>query len=77
MAFSYVLWALSRDFTVFVIARIVGGISKGNVSLSTAVVADVAPPEKRSKGMVNNNTCLRYFNVNTCFSTYFALIQVM
>ena len=30
-----------------------GGVSKGNVSLSTAIVADVTTPEKRSKGMVS------------------------
>lgn len=52
MAFSYALWAISRNFGLFVIARIIGGISKGNVSLSTAVVADVLPPQKRGKGMV-------------------------
>ena len=52
MALSYVLWYFSKTFTIFVLARIVGGISKGNVSLSTAVVADITPPEKRSSGMV-------------------------
>ena len=55
MSLSYVLWALSHNFTVFVIARIIGGISKGNVSISTAVVADVLPQEKRGKGMVSVN----------------------
>merc|ERR1712226_1616854 len=51
IAGSYALWMISRNFTIFVLARIVGGISKGNVSLSTAIVADVSPPEKRGKGM--------------------------
>lgn len=51
VAFSYALWAVSRNFGLFVLARIIGGISKGNVSLSTAVVADVLPPQKRGKGM--------------------------
>nr|KAG5687664.1 hypothetical protein BaRGS_027556 [Batillaria attramentaria] len=48
---SYILWMLSDSFTLFVIARIIGGISKGNVSLSTAIVTDVSTPEKRGKGM--------------------------
>ena len=52
VAFSYVLWAVSHSFTVFVIARIFGGLCKGNVSLSTAIITDVTTPEKRSKGMV-------------------------
>ena len=53
VAASYVLWMLSDSFTLFVIARIIGGVSKGNVSLSTAIVTDVSTPEKRGKGMVS------------------------
>ena len=49
---SYVLWAMSYSFPIFIIARIVGGISKGNVSLSAAIVTDVTTPAHRSKGMV-------------------------
>ncbi|KFP75027.1 PREDICTED: major facilitator superfamily domain-containing protein 10 [Apaloderma vittatum] len=48
---SYALWAASRTFGVFLLSRIVGGISKGNVSLSTAVIADLHSPKARSKGM--------------------------
>ncbi|KAK3609229.1 hypothetical protein CHS0354_035168 [Potamilus streckersoni] len=51
IAASYALWAVSHNFTLFVITRIIGGISKGNVSISTAVVADILPQEKRGKGM--------------------------
>ena len=52
MALSYALWAVSQNFMLFVLARIIGGLSKGNVSLSTAIVTDVTTAEKRSKGMV-------------------------
>ncbi|XP_064630386.1 major facilitator superfamily domain-containing protein 10-like [Lineus longissimus] len=48
---SYILWAVSSNFTLFVIARIIGGISKGNVSVSTAVIADVTSKKNRGKGM--------------------------
>ncbi|KAH9487855.1 Major facilitator super domain-containing protein 10 [Bulinus truncatus] len=51
IASSYAIWAVSNSFLTFVIARIVGGISKGNVSLSTAIVTDVSGPQKRGKGM--------------------------
>ncbi|XP_077992459.1 major facilitator superfamily domain-containing protein 10-like [Glandiceps talaboti] len=51
IAASYALWAISHNFTLFVIARIVGGISKGNVSLSTAIVTDVSSVKNRGKGM--------------------------
>ncbi|XP_025027042.1 major facilitator superfamily domain-containing protein 10 isoform X2 [Python bivittatus] len=48
---SYSLWAVSRSFEIFLCSRIVGGISKGNVSLSTAIIADLQCPKARSKGM--------------------------
>ncbi|XP_031797577.1 major facilitator superfamily domain-containing protein 10 isoform X1 [Sarcophilus harrisii] len=48
---SYALWALSKSFGVFLLSRVIGGISKGNVSLSTAVIADLNSPQARSKGM--------------------------
>lgn len=53
IASSYVLWALSKSFALFVLARIVGGISKGNVSLSMAVIADVSSLATRGRGMVS------------------------
>lgn len=51
IALSYAVWAISRNFTWFVVARIVGGISKGNISLSTAIMTDVTSVKTRSKGM--------------------------
>ncbi|XP_076650362.1 major facilitator superfamily domain-containing protein rtet isoform X2 [Halictus rubicundus] len=48
---SYLLWALSSNFTIFVIARFVGGISKGNISLSMAIITDVTSPKTRGKAM--------------------------
>ncbi|XP_069651104.1 major facilitator superfamily domain-containing protein 10 isoform X2 [Haliaeetus albicilla] len=53
---SYALWAASRTFGIFLLSRIVGGISKGNVSLSTAIIADLHSPKARSKGMVSSVT---------------------
>ncbi|KAK6639357.1 hypothetical protein RUM43_007630 [Polyplax serrata] len=48
---SYILWALSKSFAIFILARVVGGISKGNVSLSMAIIADVSTVASRGKGM--------------------------
>ena len=53
IAGSYGLWAVSHNFSLFVLARVLGGVSKGNVSLSTAIVSDVTRPEHRTKGMVS------------------------
>ncbi|XP_033069451.1 major facilitator superfamily domain-containing protein 10 isoform X1 [Trachypithecus francoisi] len=51
VATSYAVWATSRSFAAFLASRLIGGISKGNVSLSTAIVADLGSPLARSQGM--------------------------
>lgn len=53
MATSYAVWAASKSFAAFLASRVIGGISKGNVSLCTAIVADLGSPSARSKGMVS------------------------
>lgn len=50
-AFSYLLWAFSGSFGLFVLARLVGGAMSGNLSVATAAVADVTTRENRAKGM--------------------------
>ncbi|XP_024881785.1 major facilitator superfamily domain-containing protein 10 [Temnothorax curvispinosus] len=51
ISLSYLLWALSMNFGIFVLARFLGGISKGNISLSMAVISDVTSPKTRGKAM--------------------------
>ncbi|KAM8803103.1 major facilitator superfamily domain-containing protein 10 [Rhynchonycteris naso] len=48
---SYAVWAASESFVAFLASRVIGGISKGNVSLSTAIIADLGSPSARSRGM--------------------------
>lgn len=48
---SYGLWALSGNFGLFVLARFIGGLSKGNISLSMAIITDVSNKQNRGKGM--------------------------
>lgn len=48
---SYVLWFFSGSFTLLLLARFIGGIMGGNISVATAVVADVTTAKNRSKGM--------------------------
>lgn len=52
IAISYLLWALSKSFAIFILARFVGGFSKGNISLSMAILSDVTSPASRGKSMV-------------------------
>lgn len=56
------IWLKATTFSLFVWARIIGGLSKGNVSLSMAIVSDVYIPEKRGRGMVNMYFGLLYIN---------------
>jgi ferrochelatase len=48
---SYILWIFSGSFTLLILARFIGGIMGGNLSVATAVVADVTDQSNRSKGM--------------------------
>lgn len=48
---SYGLWAISGNFGLFVLARFIGGLSKGNISLSMAIITDVSNKQNRGKGM--------------------------
>lgn len=49
---SYILWGFSQSFAFFLLARIIGGISEANVSISTAIIADFPNVADRSRGMV-------------------------
>ncbi len=49
--FSYALWVFSGSFWMFIVARLLGGIFSGNISVATAAVADVTSREERSKAM--------------------------
>ncbi|XP_049305115.1 major facilitator superfamily domain-containing protein 10 [Bactrocera dorsalis] len=51
IAFSYLLWAFSSNFALFVLARFVGGISKGNISLCMSIITDVSSVKTRAFGM--------------------------
>lgn len=51
IAASYGLWAYSHNFLLFVLARFVGGLSKGNISICMAVITDVSNQQNRGKAM--------------------------
>ena len=50
-AASYVLWAMSGSFWLFIGARLFGGLFAGNISVATAAVADVTTRQERSRAM--------------------------
>lgn len=48
---SYVVWFFSGSFTQLIIARLIGGLMSGNLSIASAVVSDVTDSKNRSRGM--------------------------
>lgn len=58
------MWAVSSNLLYFIIARFIGGISKGNVSLSMAIITDISSAKTRGRGMV-------------CFKTLFDFTEVI
>jgi MFS family permease len=51
IALSYLLWALSGNFTLFVVSRLLAGAMGGNISVATAAAADASSRENRAKAM--------------------------
>ncbi|XP_047504649.1 major facilitator superfamily domain-containing protein 10 isoform X2 [Pieris napi] len=51
IALSHGLWSYASSFSLFVLARFIGGLSKANVSLSMAIVTDVSNDKNRARGM--------------------------
>ncbi|XP_039606802.1 major facilitator superfamily domain-containing protein 10 [Polypterus senegalus] len=71
---SYALWAVSRSFSIFLLSRVIGGICKGNVSLCTAIIADLPSPSQRSKGMAMIGVAFSLgFTFGPMIGAYFAI----
>ncbi|XP_045535832.1 major facilitator superfamily domain-containing protein 10 isoform X2 [Papilio machaon] len=51
IAVSHALWSCASTFSMFVLARFIGGLSKANVSLSMAIVTDASGEKTRARGM--------------------------
>ncbi|MCA8939691.1 MAG: MFS transporter, partial [Planctomycetes bacterium] len=50
-AFAWALFAFAPDLNWLLVSRIFAGITAANIATAQAYMADVFPPEKRSKGM--------------------------
>lgn len=48
---SYVIWIFSGSFTLLILARFLGGLMSGNLSIASAIVSDITDEKNRSKGM--------------------------
>lgn len=50
-AISYVLLGLANTFWLFLVSRLLDGISGSTISVAQAYIADITPPEERTKKM--------------------------
>ncbi|CAM9143045.1 unnamed protein product [Lampetra planeri] len=71
---SYAVWAVSRSFSMFLLFRIIGGICKGNVSLCTAIMADLPCQNARNRGMAMIGIAFSLgFTIGPLMGAYFAI----
>ncbi|KAH8816764.1 major facilitator superfamily domain-containing protein [Xylogone sp. PMI_703] len=54
---SVLLWVCATDFRTFLLSRIVGGLSEGNVQLATAIATDISDEKQRGATMALVGAC--------------------
>lgn len=54
---SVALWCAAIDFRTFLLSRVVGGLSEGNVQLATAIAADISDDSQRGSTMALVGAC--------------------
>lgn len=50
---SALVWIQSTSFASYMLSRVIGGLSEGNVQLAIAILSDVTTPENRSKALAH------------------------
>ncbi|ORY42058.1 MFS general substrate transporter [Rhizoclosmatium globosum] len=77
-AASMCLWIFSKSFFIFVLSRVVGGLTEGNVQMSIAMISDITTPETRSKGLALVGIAFSLgFTVGPPIGAYFASIDLL
>jgi predicted MFS family arabinose efflux permease len=54
---SVALWCIAVDFKTFLLSRVVGGLSEGNVQLATAIATDISDESQRGSTMALVGAC--------------------
>ncbi|KAF9560774.1 hypothetical protein EC968_005991 [Mortierella alpina] len=70
---STAVWLFSGSFELFVLSRVIGGLSEGNVQLSIAMISDITTPATRSRGLAMVGIAFAVaFTVGPALGAYFA-----
>ncbi|THH32947.1 hypothetical protein EUX98_g1258 [Antrodiella citrinella] len=50
---SAVVWIFSTSFASYMLSRVIGGLSEGNVQLAIAILSDITTPQNRAKALAH------------------------
>ena len=75
---SVALWCAAVDFRTFLLSRVVGGLSEGNVQLATAIAADISDESQRGSTMAMVGACFSIaFTFGPALGAYLASITTI
>lgn len=73
---SYFVWLKSDSFKLFLLSRIIGGLCKGSVTVSTTIMTDITSKENRGKAMALIGIAFGIgFTIGPTLGAYFAMQQ--
>ncbi|KAH7887646.1 major facilitator superfamily domain-containing protein [Phlebopus sp. FC_14] len=74
---SALVWLKSTTFSSYILSRIIGGLSEGNVQLATAILSDISTPAERSKSLAQVGIAFAIcFCIGPPIGAYFASFPV-
>lgn len=75
---SVLLWVLATDFRTFLLSRIVGGLSEGNVQLAIAIATDISDEKQRGATLALVGLCFSIsFTVGPAIGAWLSTINVV
>lgn len=75
---SVLLWLLATDFRTFLLSRVVGGLSEGNVQIATAIATDISDDKQRSSTMALVGACFCIaFTFGPALGAYLSTISLV
>lgn len=75
---SVLLWVMATDFRTFLLSRVVGGLSEGNVQLATAIATDISDSDNRGSTMALIGACFSIaFTFGPALGAYLSTIATV
>ncbi|KAI9743832.1 MAG: hypothetical protein M1818_002566 [Claussenomyces sp. TS43310] len=75
---SVLLWLLATDFRTFLLSRIVGGLSEGNVQIATSIATDISSEAQRGSTMALVGACFSIaFTFGPALGAYLSTISTV